>query len=45
MASNYNMRPLPREVLVNKGEMNLIRERESIDELLRHQRMPSRLML
>ena len=45
MSSNYNMRPLPREVLVNKGEMNLIRERESIDDLMRNQRMPSRLMV
>lgn len=45
MSSNYNMRPLPREVLVNKGDMNLIRERESIDDLIRYQRMPSRLML
>lgn len=45
MSSNYNMRPLPREVLVHNGDMNLIRERESIEDLLRHQRVPSRLML
>lgn len=45
MSSNYNMRPLPREVLVHDGDMNLIRERETTDDLFRHQRMPSRLML
>ena len=45
MASNYNMRPLPREVLVKDGEITLIRESEAIDELFRHQRIPSRLML
>ncbi len=45
MSSNYNMRPLPREVLVHKGDMNLIRERESIDDMMRYQRMPSRLMI
>lgn len=45
MASNYNMRPLPREVLVHKGTANLIREKETIDDLMRNQRIPSRLML
>jgi diaminopimelate decarboxylase len=45
MASNYNMRPLPREVLVHKGTMNLIREQETVGDLLRHQRIPSRLLL
>jgi len=45
MASNYNMRPFPREVLVHKGTVNLIRERETIDDLLRNQRIPSRLLL
>lgn len=45
MSSHYNMRPLAREVLVRRGTMNLIREKESIDDLLRHDRIPSRLML
>jgi diaminopimelate decarboxylase len=45
MASNYNMRPLPREVLAHKGATNLIRERETVDDLLRLQRIPSRLLL
>ena len=45
MASNYNMRPLPREILVKDGEISLIRESETIEELFRHQRIPSRLVL
>ena len=45
MSSNYNMRPLPREVLVKDGEITLIRESETVEELFRHQRIPSRLML
>jgi len=45
MASTYNMRPLPREVLVHKGTANLIRERETVADLMRNQRIPSRLML
>lgn len=45
MSSQYNMRPKCREVLVRNGSSNLIRERESIDDLLRHDRIPSRLML
>lgn len=45
MSSQYNMRPKCREVLVRRGAANLIRERESLDDLLRHDRIPSRLML
>lgn len=45
MASNYNMRPLPREVLVHKGTANIIREKETVEDLMRNQRIPSRLML
>jgi diaminopimelate decarboxylase len=37
MASNYNSRFRPCEVLVYKGEAKLIREREKIDDLLRNQ--------
>ncbi|MEK7431623.1 MAG: diaminopimelate decarboxylase [Cyanobacteriota bacterium] len=37
MASNYNTRGLPAEVLVNENEVKLIRRRESFEELLRNQ--------
>ncbi|MFW5914819.1 MAG: diaminopimelate decarboxylase [Thermoplasmatota archaeon] len=45
MSSQYNSRPRCREVLVNEGRASLIRERESMEDLLRDQRIPSRLML
>ncbi|MDR2846229.1 MAG: diaminopimelate decarboxylase [Candidatus Methanoplasma sp.] len=44
MSSNYNSRPLCREVLVNNGEAELIREAEKIEELWRHQTVPERLL-
>ncbi|HUR35994.1 MAG TPA: diaminopimelate decarboxylase [Vicinamibacterales bacterium] len=34
MASNYNRRPLPAEVLVDAGDWELIRRRQSIDDML-----------
>lgn len=34
MASNYNSRPKPAEVLVDKNEVKLIRRRETIEDLL-----------
>jgi diaminopimelate decarboxylase len=37
MSSNYNSRLKPAEVLVLNKEVKLIRERETIDDLLRHQ--------
>ncbi len=37
MASNYNSRPRPAEVLVFAGESRVVRERESMDDLLRGQ--------
>ncbi|MFN8579017.1 MAG: diaminopimelate decarboxylase [Candidatus Sericytochromatia bacterium] len=37
MASNYNTRPLPAEVLVEGNEVKLIRRRENFEELLRNQ--------
>lgn len=37
MASNYNTRPLPAEVLVEGDEVKLIRRRENFEELLRNQ--------
>jgi diaminopimelate decarboxylase len=45
MSSQYNMRPKCREVLVRQGRTNLIREKESIDDLLSHDRIPARLMI
>ncbi|BDD07694.1 diaminopimelate decarboxylase [Fulvitalea axinellae] len=37
MASNYNSRLRPAEVMVYKGEAKLIRQRETLDDLLRNQ--------
>jgi diaminopimelate decarboxylase len=37
MASNYNSRYRPAEVMVFKGKEYLIRERETFEDLLRHQ--------
>jgi len=37
MASNYNSRLKPAEVLIVEGKTKLIRERETIDDLLRNQ--------
>lgn len=37
MASNYNGRPRPAEVLIHRGEAKLIRQRESLADLLRNQ--------
>ena len=42
MSNNYNSRPLCREVLVNNGKGELIRERENVEEQWRHQIIPSR---
>jgi diaminopimelate decarboxylase len=44
MASQYNSRPRPAEVLVRDGEYELIRERESFDDLIAKQRVPRRLL-
>jgi diaminopimelate decarboxylase len=37
MASNYNSRLRPAEVMIHKGKDLLIRERETLDNLLRNQ--------
>lgn len=39
MASNYNSRFKPAEVLTLKGESYLIRERETLDDLLKNQKV------
>jgi len=37
MASNYNSRLKPAEVLILNGQAHLIRERETFEDILRHQ--------
>ena len=44
MASQYNSRPRPAEVLVRKGEVDIIRERETFADLLSKQNLPVRLL-
>jgi len=41
MASQYNSRPLPAEVIVKEGKYEIIRERESFKNLIKNQRFPS----
>ena len=43
MASQYNSRPMPAEVLVKDGKYDLTRERETFDDLLDKQSVPKRL--
>ncbi len=40
MASNYNGKPRPAEVLVQDGKAHLVRARESIEDLLRGESIP-----
>ncbi|MGH7813237.1 MAG: diaminopimelate decarboxylase [Candidatus Binataceae bacterium] len=39
MASNYNSRPRPPEILADGGEAHIIRERESFEDLIRGERI------
>jgi diaminopimelate decarboxylase len=41
MSSNYNSRPRAAEVLVKGKQHFLIRERETYDGLVRHERIPA----
>ena len=41
MASRFNSRPMPAEVLVVDGEAHLVRERETLDDLVRGEPVPS----
>ncbi len=41
MASNYNSRPRPPEVLVRDGEYHVIRERENFEDLIRGESIPA----
>ncbi|KAM3114267.1 diaminopimelate decarboxylase [Phormidesmis sp. 146-33] len=43
MSSNYNRLPRPAAVLVNAGEANIILQRETYEDLIRHDRLPERL--
>ncbi len=40
MASHYNAKPMPAELLVRDGEALLVRERETHDDLMRGERIP-----
>lgn len=40
MASNYNTRPRPPEVLVDGNDMQLVRRRETLDDLLANEYLP-----
>ncbi|NJR39227.1 MAG: diaminopimelate decarboxylase [Leptolyngbyaceae cyanobacterium CSU_1_4] len=44
MASNYNRLPRPAAVLVQAGEANVIIQRENYQDLMRHDRLPDRLV-
>ena len=41
MASNYNSKPLPAEVLIQNGQPQLIRARQSLDDLVRGEQIPA----
>ena len=43
MASNYNRFPKPAMVLVHNGQADVIVERESLDDMVSHDRVPERL--
>jgi diaminopimelate decarboxylase len=45
MASRYNSSPLPAEVLVSGATADMVRERESYDVLIEHERVPRALLL
>jgi diaminopimelate decarboxylase len=40
MASNYNSRPMPAEILVSAGTASLIRERQNYEDLIRGESIP-----
>ena len=40
MASNYNSKPLPPEVLIQNGQAHLIRARQTADDLIRGETIP-----
>ena len=40
MATNYNARPRPAEVMVDGGAVDLIRHRETLEDLVRGEIIP-----
>ena len=44
MSSQYNSRPRAAEILVNGGQAETIRERETVSDLISRQRVPMRLL-
>lgn len=44
MASQYNSRPRPAEVLVRRGSIEIIREKENLEDLLNKQVVPERFL-
>jgi diaminopimelate decarboxylase len=42
MGSNYNSKPLAPEVLIEGGQAHLVRRRQTLDELVSHESIPSR---
>ncbi len=44
MASNYNRLPRPAAILVYEGEATLVLERETTEDLLKHDHLPLRLL-
>jgi diaminopimelate decarboxylase len=44
MSSNYNRLPRPAAVLVNNGKAHLILQRETNEDLIRHDRLPEHLI-
>jgi len=39
MASNYNSRPRPPEVIVNGAEFQVVRERDSFEDIIRNEKL------
>jgi diaminopimelate decarboxylase len=42
MGNNYNSKPLAPEVLVEDGQAHLVRRRQTLDDLVRHEAIPGR---
>ena len=45
MASNYNSRPRPAEVMVDEGKVHILRHRETYDDLIRHEPLTGRAVV
>ena len=41
MASNYNTRPMPAEILVDGAEAHVVRERQTLEDLVRGEHVPA----